>query len=127
MTEQDPNGKNSKEPGAKLDAGKSPVLRGILQYFPRAVKEVANLSQVGAEKYSWNGWEYVPDGLNRYGDACVRHIVDEATQGLYDSAWREQGKQVLHATAVAWNALARLELILRDLEESEAIAKEPIL
>lgn len=116
MTEQDPNGKSAKEPGAKLDAGKAPVLRGLLQYFPRAVKEVANLSQVGAEKYSWKGWESVPDGVNRYGDACARHIVDEATQWLYDSAWREQGKQILHATAAAWNALAKLELILRDLE-----------
>ena len=116
MNEQDPNGKSAKEPGSKLDAGKAPVMRGVLQYFPRAVKAVANLSLLGAQKYSWKGWETVPDGIDRYGDAAMRHAVDEELQGLYDLAWKEQGQEVLHATAVAWNALAKLELLIRKIE-----------
>jgi hypothetical protein len=67
------------------------------------------LSLAGSEKYSWKGWESVPDGINRYGDALGRHILDEAIEGPIDGDTGE-----LHATAEAWNALARLELILRE-------------
>lgn len=116
QNEVDPNGLDAKAKGDKLDSGKAPIFRGVLQYFPRAVTAVANLSQTGAEKYSWKGWEHVPDGVNRYGDALARHIAFEAIDGLYDPEWTDQGKAVLHATAVAWNALARLELVLRELE-----------
>lgn len=112
--ETDPNGLNSKTPGAKLDAGKAPVMRGVLQYFPRALIAVANLSAKGAEKYSWKGWEKVDDGPNRYGDALGRHLVKEAIEGPWDLDFPD--KTVLHATGDAWNALARLELVLRDME-----------
>lgn len=122
MNEQDPNGKSAKEPGSKLDAGKAPIMTGVLHYFPRAIIEVAMLSQHGADKYSWKGWEKVPDGANRYGNALCRHIVDEAIQGTYDLAWDAQGKAVLHATADAWNALARLELLLRELDKQEPVS-----
>jgi hypothetical protein len=103
-----------KTPGAKLDLGKAPVVRGCIKYFPRAVRAVAMLSLHGANKYTWNGWEKVPDGINRYDDAIGRHMVGEVIDGEFDPEWLEQDKEVLHATAVAWNALARLDLILRD-------------
>lgn len=109
-TETDPNGLVSTTPGAKLDAGKIPVTRGCLHYFPRALKAVAELSGLGARKYSWKGWETVPDGVNRYGDALGRHEL--AIEGDFQRRDNETG--VLEATAVAWNALARLELILRE-------------
>lgn len=108
--QHDPNGIGAGEPGAKLDAGKSPIMQGALHYFPRALMAVAELSEKGAEKYSWKGWEKVPDGQNRYGNALGRHIVYEQIEGPIDS---ETG--ALHATAQAWNALARLELMLRGL------------
>lgn len=112
MSEKDPFGKDPKQPGAKLDAGKAPIFQGILNYFPRALDAVANVSLVGASKYAWKGWESVPDGINRYRDALGRHLLKEGIEGLYDS---ETG--LLHAAQVAWNALAALELILRDLEK----------
>ena len=112
--ETDPTGKGKHEPGAKLDAGKAPISQGVLQYFPAALKQVALLSQYGAEKYTWKGWESVPDGINRYSDAMGRHLLDEE-KSFWDD--EEGGSGLLHATAVAWNALARLELILRTLEE----------
>lgn len=107
--EFDPNGKDSKAPGSKLDAGKIPLMRGVLHYFPRALAAVAQVSLKGAEKYSWKGWETVPDGINRYGDALTRHILYEETEGLLD---HDSGFH--HAAHAAWNALARLELILRE-------------
>lgn len=109
--EIDPHGFKAGEKGAKLDAGKVPVVRGALHYFPRAITAVAELSAIGAKKYSWKGWEAVPDGINRYGDALGRHelkIEDNFTRLDPDTG-------VLEATAVAWNALARLELIIREL------------
>lgn len=107
-SESDPLGKSAKDPGSKLDAGKIPVLRGALQYFPLALAAVAGVSLKGAEKYTWKGWATVPDGVNRYGDALARHLLAEETDGPID---RDTG--CLHAAQVAWNALARLELMLR--------------
>lgn len=107
--ESDPTGRQPGEPGAKLDAGKSPIRRGLLEYFPRACLAVAEVSAHGAEKYSWNGWETVPDGVNRYGDAMVRHSCKAVIEGP-----RDADSGLLHAAHEAWNALARLELMLRE-------------
>lgn len=106
-TESDPYGILPNNPGAKLDAGKPPVLRGVVQYFPHALMAVAEVSAHGASKYTWKGWESVPDGVDRYGDALVRHLVKESYEDL------DPDSGLLHAAQVAWNALARLELLLR--------------
>ena len=111
--EKDPNGKNLKDGGAKADFGKVQVVRGGLHYFPRAITAIAELSGIGAKKYSWKGWATVPDGINRYGDAMGRHEL--AIEGDFSRTDPETG--VLEATAVCWNALARLELILREQEK----------
>jgi len=123
-TEADPQGKDPKAGGSKLDSGKSPVAQGAIQYFPRAIREVANLSGAGAAKYSWKGWETVDDGLNRYNNAMVRHQLAEAIEGLYDD--QPGGTGLLHATAVAWNALAALELLLRDLERENKPTRKDV-
>lgn len=106
--EVDPNGRDSHSPGAKLDAGKSPVWQGALSYFPRALAAVARVSQVGARKYAWKGWESVPDGFNRYSNALARHFLAEGYEEL------DSDTACLHAEQVAWNALARLELLLKE-------------
>jgi len=107
--ELDPYGKDAKVPGAKFDEGKPSVVRGCLHYFPLALLAVAELSSIGAKKYSWRGWEKVPDGVSRYADALGRHEL--RINGDYTN--RDPDSGVLEATAVAWNALARLELVLR--------------
>lgn len=112
MNETDPTGKKPFEQGAKLDAGKIPISRGVLQYFPRALAQVARVSEVGAKKYSWKGWEQVTDGFNRYSDALGRHLLAEETEGFIDS-----DTQMYHAAQVAWNSLARLEILLREQGE----------
>lgn len=112
QAEADPSGLDAKTPGAKLDDGKSPIYQGLLDYFPRACLMVADVSAVGARKYSWKGWEKVADGPKRYADALVRHIAKEAIEGPIDS---DTG--LLHKAQIAWNALAMLELILREQEK----------
>jgi hypothetical protein len=109
VVETDPTGKAPGEPGSKLDAGKSPVFQGLLDYFPKACLAVAEVSEVGAKKYTWRGWESVPNGFARYSDALGRHLVKEAIDGRYD-----YDTGLLHAAQVAWNAMARLELLLRE-------------
>lgn len=110
--EQDPTGRNPHEPGAKLDAGKPSVRRGFIKYFPRAILAVSAVSDHGQKKYTWGGWKEVPDGINRYGDAELRHMCYEAMGQLID-----RDSEALHAAHEAWNAMARLELILCEMEK----------
>jgi Domain of unknown function (DUF5664) len=92
----------------KDDAGKAPIYRGVLSYFPAAVRGVSQVSLFGASKYAWNGWCYVPDGFNRYSDGLLRHLVAEAEGEVLDA---ESGLH--HDLHSAWNALARAELRIR--------------
>lgn len=94
-------------PGAtKYDGGKAPIFRGVIAYFPNAIEGVAATSNFGAAKYAWGGWRHVPDGVARYTDAMVRHLAAEAKGEVVDP---DSG--LPHAFHVAWNALARAELM----------------
>lgn len=99
-------------PGTKLDAGKEPM-RLVLHAMPRALLAVGRVAAYGARKYSAGSWQSVPDGVARYTDAMLRHALQEGI-AAHDA---ESG--LPHAACVAWNALARLELMLRE-EEGEA-------
>src|SRR3974390_233862 len=88
-------------PGVKYDNNKPPVMRGVIRYFPRALREVARVSQAGARKYTWEGWRTVPDGENRYADARARHELAYAMGEILDA-----DTETMHLAQVAWNALA---------------------
>ena len=99
----------------KFDGDKSPVYQGFIKYFPRAIEQVANISKFGYEKYgTWGGWLDVDDGLNRYMDAKCRHMIDEAKGE--DCA---SDSKLLHAAHEAWNAMAKLELLMRERESGD--------
>lgn len=102
----------------KYDGGKSPIFRGAISYFPRAISSVAECSAFGAIKYEWGGWRSVPNGIERYSDALVRHLTYEGEGEVLDP---DSG--LLHAAHCAWNALARLELMLQDKEQAELWAE----
>jgi hypothetical protein len=106
--ECDPHGKSAHEPGAKLDAGK---LRAglVLGGFSRALAAVAAVGTHGAAKYTADGWLHVPNGAERYTDAMWRHLLTEASGEATD---KDSGLH--HAAHAAWNALARLDLMLRE-------------
>ena len=105
--EFDPNGVEAHAPGAKLDAGKN-RLGLVLGGFSLALQEVGKVGTFGAEKYTPNGWMSVPDGEARYTDALYRHLMSEAAGESVDD---QTGLE--HAAHAAWNALARLDLIIR--------------
>jgi len=109
MSEKDPYNKSPHEPGAKLDDGKS--IAGVLGDFGLALKEVARVGTYGAGKYSRGGWQTVPNGIERYTDAMWRHLLDEHTEPT------DRDSGLLHAAHLAWNALARLELMKRTERE----------
>ena len=108
MPEKDPNGLNNNDPGAKLDHGKAPL--EMLTQFGPPLEEVARLLEFGANKYTRGGWKHVVGGKQRYTSAMLRHLFKEEYEA-YDPE-----TNLLHATAVAWNALARLYFILQDRE-----------
>lgn len=97
---------------AKYDDRKVPIFKGVMRYFAASLAAVARVSEAGSVKYSWSeygkGWAQVPDGEVRYTEALLRHLSDEAKGEFYD-----MDTQTLHAANAAWNALARLELILQ--------------
>jgi hypothetical protein len=104
------------ESGVKYDGGKAMPIRGCVQYFPRATLAIGELSQRGAEKYSWDGWRHVLDGFNRYTEAMGRHLIEESFGELDDG---DGGTGMPHIVQVAWNALARLEIYLEEKENGK--------
>lgn len=110
VMESDPLGILAHEPGAKLDAGKN-RLGLVIHGFARSLQAVGGVGTYGANKYSDDGWVSVPNGEARYTDALYRHLLDEAAGEEFDP-----DSKLLHAAHAAWNALARLDLMLRRKE-----------
>lgn len=91
MAELDPYGKNPHDLGSKLDLGKLPVDL-FLESFPHAIDAVTEVCQFGAEKYTRNGWKFVPDGQRRYTSALYRHALAE-----FKGHWFDDDSELLHA------------------------------
>lgn len=105
--EQDPHGKAPHEPGAKLDAGKQqPWL--MISGFANALSTVADVTTLGAQKYSPYGWKDVPGGVDRYMEAFARHQFALARGEHVDL---DTG--CLHKAQMVWNLLASLQLELQ--------------
>jgi hypothetical protein len=96
-----------KSPGAKHDAGKVPI-HSVLAYFPRALEQVARVSEHGAKLHGWNTWDTIDDPLTRYANADLRHEL-----AICKGEQTDPESNLLHLAHKAWNALARLELTLK--------------
>lgn len=112
--ERDPHGLKPSDPGAKLDVGKIDFRRA-LEEFPLALDAVSRIGDFGAKKYSDKGWVSVPDGINRYKAAELRHMSNEGKELL------DPDSSMPHAAHRAWNALASLELLLRELKQNSVV------
>jgi len=97
----------------KYDQSKLPIYDGFIAYFPRAIEAVTAVSAFGASKYAWNGWRSVDNGFNRYTNASLRHLLDQAKGKVVDD---DSG--FANLAHEAWNALARLELFLTEQEKA---------
>lgn len=117
IKESTPDGKSNHELGAKADAGKSKCSL-LIQDFPDALLAVAEVATFGADKYTRHGWHSVSDGENRYTDAMIRHMLT-----VEDN---DKDSKLLHAAHLAWNALARLQLIIERLENEKEISDNDV-
>lgn len=113
--EMDPHGMDQHQKGAKLDAGKE-MMSLVMLDMNMALQRVAAVATYGAKKYTAGGWLHVPNGQQRYTDALLRHLLKEPNE-LCDP---DTG--IEHASHVAWNALARLQLLLLAQAGAEALA-----
>lgn len=101
------------------------VWQGVLARFPRAIKEIARVSEFGTKKHEvpLTDMSYldIEDAYNTFSDATIRHFLDEAIEGEVN--WGDGG--VLHAAQAAWDALARLEWLCRERERFAGAALGP--
>ena len=79
----------------------TPVFSGVLNYFPDAIKAVAQCSFIGNEQHNPGTplhWDRSKSGDEK--DALVRHLLDA---GTIDT------DGVRHSAKVAWRSLANLQ------------------
>jgi hypothetical protein len=89
----------------------APIARGVLDYFPRAMAAVAELSRVGNEQHNpGQPMHWAKEKSADHADCVVRHLIE---RGTLDS----DGQR--HSTKVAWRALALLETELENAEKPQ--------
>lgn len=93
----------SSDPQARKNA---PIARGFLDYFPRAIAAVAELSRVANEQHNpGQPMHWAKGKSNDHADCLLRHLIERGT--IDTDAQR-------HSTKVAWRALALLETELEN-------------
>jgi hypothetical protein len=84
---------------------------GVLDYFPRALAEVARLSKAGNEQHNpGQPLHWDKSKSTDHADTIGRHLID---RGKLDS----DGQR--HSAKVAWRALALLETELEAEEKKQ--------
>lgn len=85
----------------------------VMQDMPRAIEALARVMTwaLGEKGYKESDWLHVPDAINKYSGGMHRHDNKEKRGQEFDD---ESGLE--HAIHTAWNAMARVELILRKKE-----------
>lgn len=87
----------------------SPVFSGVLQYFPDAIMEIAKHSKKGNDKHNpGEPLRWAKEKSSDQADCVARHLIDIGPN--WDALDVETGS--LHATALAWRALALLQTVL---------------
>lgn len=81
----------------------TPMATGCLDYFPLALAAISRLSKAGNDKHNpGQPLHWSRDKSTDHADCILRHMAD---RGLIDG---ETGE--LHDVAIAWRALAMLQL-----------------
>jgi len=82
----------------------TPVFSGVINYFPDAICEVAKCSRIGNEQHNkGEPLHWAREKSTDEPDALLRHLMQ------YDEI---DDDGMLHATKVAWRALALLQRTL---------------
>lgn len=87
----------------------TPITSGVLDYFPRAIAEVARCSKAGNDQHNpGQPLHWAKEKSTDHVDCIARHLIDRET---YDT------DGVRHAAKLAWRALAYLETLLEKEEK----------
>jgi hypothetical protein len=93
-----------------------PLARGLLDYFPDALAEVAELSRIGNEQHNpGQPMHWAKEKSTDHADCIVRHLID---RGIRDT------DGIRHATKVAWRGLALLQIEI-DTERRANVPRLP--
>lgn len=95
------------EKGIKYDTDK-PRLAEMLVDFKEPLLALCKVWEFGANKYSKSNWKLVNNGRDRYTNAMLRHLFAE------EDKEEDAESGLLHASHIAFNALARLYFILQE-------------
>lgn len=103
--------------GKKYDNGK-PMVGTLTDVFSRALMAVGACIEYGTHKYpDPKNWQLVDNGIKRYRDAMVRHLL-KYNAGID----RDEETGLPHLAHMCWNALAILELYMQ--EHKDELDKE---
>jgi len=79
-----------------------PLARGLFDYFPAALAEVARVSQAGNDKHNPGEDMHWARGKSMdHADCIMRHLIDRGTADPEDG--------LFHSGKMAWRALALLQ------------------
>jgi len=93
-----------------------PIARGVLDYFPDALAEVARVSKAGNDQHNpGEPMHWAKEKSTDHADCIVRHLID---RGRVDT----DGQR--HSAKVAWRALALLQTELEASAMVEALREQ---
>lgn len=102
--------------GKKYDSGKS-MVGALCRVFPRALLGVGQCIRFGQTKYpNPKNWSLVEDGLNRYTDSLMRHLLK-----MFAGQDIDPETKLPHIFHVCWNALAISEFYIKEHAELEEV------
>lgn len=87
-----------------------PIARGVLDYFPDAIAEVANVSRIGNDQHNpGQPMHWAKEKSADHADCIVRHLIE---RGTVDT------DGVRHSAKMAWRALALLQIEIESAQLS---------
>lgn len=107
-------------PTDRQERKEMPVARGVIDYFPLALLEVAKVSFKANQQHNPGEPMHWARGKSTdHADCIARHLMERGTVDKEDG--------LRHAAKLAWRALALLqtELELAQGYDAEAAAKKP--
>lgn len=90
----------------------TPICSGVLDYFPRALAEIARVSKAGNDQHNpGQPLHWAKEKSADHADCVVRHLIERGT--MDDDGMR-------HSAKLAWRSLALLEI---ELEQEANICR----
>lgn len=83
-----------------------PLARGVLDYFPDALLEIANVSRIGNDQHNPGQPMHWSKGKSTdHADSIMRHLIDRGKNDIDGTR---------HSAKIAWRALALLQTELEE-------------